>query len=89
MILLTGEIALPLHRAVVLAFRLVQDDAHPFTRGKEGGADVGHRPPLTLSCHLDYGADLKGNEMTRSRELSGNHQLTEITQGNTSTHFLR
>lgn len=52
MILLTGEVALALHRAVVLAFGLVQDDAHPLPRGKERGADVGHRAALPFPDHL-------------------------------------
>lgn len=60
MILLAGEVAFPLHRAVVLALALVQDDAHPLPGGEEGVADVGHRAPLPLPDHLHQGAHLDG-----------------------------
>lgn len=57
-IFLTGEVALALHGAIVLAFRLIQYDTHPFPRSKEGSANVGNSAALTLSCHLDYRANL-------------------------------
>lgn len=58
MVLLAGEVALPLHGAVVLALGLVQDDSHPLPGGKEGVSDVGHRAALALADHLHQGADL-------------------------------
>lgn len=60
MILLAGEVALALHGAVVLALGLIQDDSHPFPRGKEGVADVGHRATLPLADHLHQGAYFDG-----------------------------
>lgn len=59
-ILLAGEVALALHGAVVLALGLIQDDSHPFPRGKEGVADVGHRAALALADHLHQGAYFDG-----------------------------
>lgn len=64
-ILLAGEVAFSLHRSIVLAFRLIQDDPHPFARGKEGGADVGYGSSLTLTGHLHYGADLENKRLKR------------------------
>lgn len=58
MILLAGEVPFSLHRSIVLSFRLVQNDAHPFPRGKESGADVRHRPTLTLTDDLHQRAHL-------------------------------
>lgn len=58
MIFFTGEVAFPLHGAIILAFRFIQYDTHPFPRGKEGGADVGNGATLTLPCHLYYRANL-------------------------------
>lgn len=78
MILLAGEVALPLHRSVVLAFRLVQDDPHPFARGKEGGANVGYSASLSLTGHLHYGADL-GNE--RETKIRGGESVTKLHMG--------
>lgn len=60
MALLAGEVALALHGAVVLALGLIQNDPHPFPRGKEGVADVGHRAALPLADHLHRGADFDG-----------------------------
>lgn len=60
MILLAGEVALALHRAVVLALGLVQDHAHPLPGGEERVADVGHRAALPLPDHLHQGAHLDG-----------------------------
>lgn len=60
MMLLTGEVTLALHGAVVLALGLVQNDSHPFPRGKEGVADVGHRAALPLADHLHQGAHFDG-----------------------------
>lgn len=59
-ILLAGEVALALHGAVVLALGLIQDDSHPFPRGKEGVADVGHGAALPLADHLHQGAYFDG-----------------------------
>lgn len=67
MVFLTGEVAFPLHRAIVLAFGLIQYDAHPFPRGKEGGANIGNSTPLTLPYHLHYRADL-GEEDSRKED---------------------
>lgn len=58
MVFLTGEVALALHGAIVLALGLIQNDTHPFPRGKEGGTHVCNSPTLTLSYHLHYRADL-------------------------------
>lgn len=58
MILLTSEVAFPLDCAIVLAFGLIQYDAHPFPWGKESGANIGNSTPLTLSYDLHYRADL-------------------------------
>lgn len=58
MILLTGEVALALHGAIVLALSLVQDDPHPLPGGEERVADVGHRATLPLPDHLHQGTDL-------------------------------
>lgn len=63
MIFLTAEVALPLHGAVILPFGLVQNDAHPFARGEERGADVSHRALLALTGHLDFGPNLKDKEV--------------------------
>lgn len=60
MMLLAGEVALALHGAVVLALGLIQNDSHPFPRGKEGVADVGHRAALPLADHLHQGAYFDG-----------------------------
>lgn len=57
-IFLTREVAFPLHGAIVLAFGLVQNDAHPFPRGKESGANVGYCAPLALPYYLHYRANL-------------------------------
>lgn len=57
-IFLTGEVAFPLHGAIVLAFGLIQNDAHPFPRGKECGANVGYCAPLALPYYLHYRANL-------------------------------
>lgn len=62
MILLTGEVAFPLHGAIVLALGLIQYDTHPFSRGEEGGANVGNSSTLTLACHLYYRANLEDEE---------------------------
>ena len=61
-VFLAGEVALPLHGAIVLAFGLVQYDAHPFPGGEEGGADVGDGPALTFPYHLHHRADLEEEE---------------------------
>lgn len=58
MVFFAGEVALPLHGAIVLAFGLIQYDSHPFPRGKESGANVGNSTPLALPDHLHYVADL-------------------------------
>lgn len=60
MILFAGKVALALHRAVVLALGLVQDDSHPFSRGEECGADVCHRAALPLPDHFHQGAHFDG-----------------------------
>ena len=60
MILLAGEIALALHRAIILALGLVQDDAHPLPGGEERVADVRHRATLPLPDHLHQGAHFDG-----------------------------
>lgn len=57
-VFLTGEVAFPLHGAIVLAFGLIQYDAHPFPRGKEGGANIGNSTTLPLPYHLHYRANL-------------------------------
>lgn len=67
MILLTGEVAFPLHGAIVLAFGLVQNDPHPFPGCEERGSDVGHSPPLAFSDDLHHRANLG---MTRGCESS-------------------
>lgn len=59
-VLLAGEVALALHGAVVLARGLVQDDPHPFPRGEERVADVGHGAALPLPDHLHQGAHSDG-----------------------------
>jgi len=66
-VLLAGEVAFTLHRAVVLALGLVQDDAHPFSRGEEGGAHVGYGAPLALTDDLHHGADLGQKEWRKRR----------------------
>lgn len=66
MILLTGEVAFPLHRAIVLAFGLIQNDTHPFPRGKESGADIGDSAPLAFPYHLHYSANLVRKRGCRS-----------------------
>ena len=58
-VLLAGEVAFALHGAVVLALGLVQDDAHPFPRGEEGGAHVGYSATLALPDDPHHGADLE------------------------------
>lgn len=67
MIFLAGEVAFPLHGAIVLSFGLIQYDAHPFPRGKEGGADIGDSTTLTLPYHLHYRANL-GEEREQRQE---------------------
>lgn len=57
-VLLAGEVALALHRAVVLALGLVQDHAHPLPGGEKRVSDVGHRAALSLPDHLHQGAHL-------------------------------
>lgn len=57
-VLLAGEVAFALHRAVVLALGLVQDHAHPLPGGKKRVSDVGHRAALSLPDHLHQGAHL-------------------------------
>lgn len=66
MVFLTGEVAFPLHGAIILAFWLIQYDAHPFPRGKEGGANIGNSTTLTLPYHLHYRANL-GEEDKRKK----------------------
>lgn len=58
MIVLTGEVAFPLHGAIVLAFGVIQYDTHPFPRSKESGANIGNSTPLTLPYHFHYRANL-------------------------------
>lgn len=60
MIILAGEVALALHGTIVLALGLVQDDSHPFSRGEERVADVGHRAALPLPNHLHQRAHFDG-----------------------------
>lgn len=60
-VLLAGEVTLALHRAVVLAFGLVQDHAHPLPGGEERVSNVGHRAALPLPDHLHQGAHLHGS----------------------------
>ena len=62
MVILAGEVAFPLHSAIVLAFGLIQYDTHPFPGGKEGGADVSDSTTLTLPCHLHHRATLGEEE---------------------------
>lgn len=59
-ILFAGEVALALHRSIILAFGLVQNDSHPFPWGKERGANVGHCATLLLPYHLHQGAHFDG-----------------------------
>lgn len=63
MILLTGEVAFPLHGTIVLAFGLIQNDAHPFPRRKESGADIGDSASLTFPDHLHHRANLVRKRM--------------------------
>lgn len=60
MILFTGEVTLSLYGAVIFALGFIQDDPHPFSRGKEGGPDVGHCATLPLPNHLHQGAHFDG-----------------------------
>lgn len=60
MILLTGEVALALHGAVVLPFGLVQDDSHPLSWGKQRVPNVGDGALLTFPDHLHQGAHFDG-----------------------------
>lgn len=66
MILLTGEVAFPLHSTIVLAFGLIQNDAHPFPRCKESGADIGDSAPLAFPYHLHHRANLVRKRGCRS-----------------------
>lgn len=77
-VLLAGEVALPLHGAIVLPFGLVEDDAHPLPRGEEGGADVGHGATLALPDHLHHGADLGREETDRCYSLSLNIYIWQM-----------
>lgn len=58
MVFLTGEVAFPLHGAVILAFGFVEDDPHPFPGGKEGRSDEGDGATLTFSDHFHYRTNL-------------------------------
>ena len=62
MVFLTGEVAFPLHSAIILAFGLIQYDTHPFPRGKEGGSDISDGTTLTLPRHLHCRANLEEDE---------------------------
>lgn len=86
MVLLTGEVAFPLHGAIILALGIIQYDAHPFPRGKEGGTDVGNSTALTLPRHLHYGADL-GEEEQREDERQSHHARPVDRHLFISSHF--
>lgn len=58
MIFLTGKVAFPLHGAIILAFRFIQYDTHPFSWGKKGCTNVGNSATLTLPGHLYYRTNL-------------------------------
>lgn len=59
-ILITGEVALALHCAIVLAFGFIQNDSHPFPGGKKCGTNVGHCAALPLPNHFHQGAHFDG-----------------------------
>lgn len=59
-VLLAGEVPPALHRAVVLALGLVQDDPDPFAGGEQGGPHVGHGAAVALADDLHAGAHLEG-----------------------------
>lgn len=58
MILLAGEVAFPLHGAVVLAFGIIQNDSHPFPSCKLSSTDIGDRSPLAFPYDLHHRANL-------------------------------
>lgn len=60
MVLFAGEVAFALHRAIILALGLAQDDSHPFPWGEKCGPDVGHCAALLLPYHLHQGAHFDG-----------------------------
>lgn len=53
-VFLTDEVALALHSAIVLPFRLIQNHPHPLPGGKQSGADVRDSAPLPLPRHLHH-----------------------------------
>lgn len=89
MIFLTGEIAFPLHSAIVLAAGLIQYDTHPFPRGKEGGTNIGNSATLTLPYHLHYRPDLEDKkEETRGQETVSHYKLVFLPPFYSFSSFL-
>lgn len=58
MVLLTEEISFALHSPIVLAFGLIQNDSHPFSRSEEGVSDVSHGASVTFTDDFYQRANL-------------------------------
>lgn len=76
MVFLTGKVAFPLDSSVVLAFGLIKYDTNPFSRGKEGGANVGNSATLAFTSHLYYRANLE-----EERQIQEDNRLESLYIG--------